>query len=747
MNKANPYHKEFKHYALRLIAGAIIVTSVGTLVAGWFLYSSEFDIVANTPLIDRLIALDLMLLTLLSGFLLYRLLRLWRGWRRNHAGARLHVRLVLLFLLLTVAPAFLIGVLSYIFMELGVNAWFSERTRTALTQSNQVAAAYLEEHQRNIAADALRIARDINNDENLKRGQLNLLDRILGIHTRLRDISEAIIFDPHSGTVLARAGITMLLELDPVPQDTIDQVQSGEVLILDTPYDDRVRALIRLDSVENGLLYIGRLVDQNVLNSIEQTEGAVAAYQELYANLPKIRLSFALNFALIGALLLSGGIWLGLVLARRISTPLSNLIEATGQISTGEYGVRVPPPQTAGIEELHQLNSAFNQMAIELQDQRGALLEVNQSLEERRQFMEAVLYGVSSGIIGLDQGQKIDICNRMAEQLLSLPLEQLHGKRLEDFYPEFAPLLAEARKLTTQKLIETQLDLKINGQMQKFSIRIVGEQFLSIPDQDLRPAPFLGYVVTIDDIGPLMDAQRQAAWSDVARRIAHEIKNPLTPIQLAAERLERRYLPQIKEGEATYQTLLATIIRQVGDIQRMVDSFSSFARMPRPQFSQFDLSDLIRQAVFLQQSAHPKIRFKADLPDESMVFIGDSNLLSQLFNNLLKNAVEAITARTDSQKFEPQIDLTIHQTDSHINIYLIDNGIGLPDDVDPRRLSDPYVTSRERGTGLGLAIVRKIIEDHGGYLTLESREDGKMGTCVHFSLSTTLESEASQQDI
>lgn len=732
---------------MRLFIAAAVLLSFAAIFASWKIFSGEIGSETQTNIIDYLIYVDSALISFFSLIIIYHLITIWRNWRKKRAGARLHIRLVILFSLLAATPALLVAVFSYLFLEVGVNAWFSEKTRTALTESSLVAAAYLKEHERNITADALRMARDTNNDTNLINGNEQFLERILEVHAQLRNISEAIIFEASSRKILARAGFSLLLELDPLPTGLVEQAKSGEVVIVNQDYDDRVRALIKLDIVPDGILYIGRLVDPKVLSRIEATRGAVAAYEALSVRLPQIRLSFGLNFALVGLLLLMGGIWVGLVLANRISIPLSRLIDATKDIAEGRYNSQVILPQTVEIEELLVLSTAFNRMAFELERQRFDLLTVNENLEIRRKFTEAVLSGVSSGVIGLNQNQEIDLPNRLAGELLNLDLTSHIGTRLDLIVPEMTTILKAAKLSTAQNIVEDNLEIKIAGEVRQFLVRIIAENTLN-EDYDEKESHKgnnsndqfipLGYVITFDDISPLMDAQRQAAWADVARRIAHEIKNPLTPIQLSAERLERKYLPQILQDKDTYQILIATIIRQVGDIQRMVDEFSSFARMPIPQFSKFDVNDICRQAIFLQKSAHPDISFINNFEATEIEFIGDSHQFSQLLNNLLKNAVEAVTARHGEKGNSGEISVSLKLEKKQIVIEICDNGIGLPEGVDKRRLSEPYVTTRAKGTGLGLAIVRKIIEDHGGQLSLSDRKDGITGCMVRATLSREL---------
>ncbi len=393
-----------------------------------------------------------------------------------------------------------------------------------------------------------------------------------------------------------------------------------------------------------------------------------------------------------------------------MARPISHLIAAAERVRAGNLAARVPVGQ--GDEEFASLSRAFNRMTHQLETQRAELVEANRQLDQRRRFTETVLEGVSAGVIGLDHDGRINLPNRSASLLLGSDLDQLIGEPLAEAVPEMAPLIAAAAR-RPDRLAQSELRLVRGGRTSTLLVRIAAEA----AEGDAK-----GFIVTFDDVTELLSAQRKAAWADVARRIAHEIKNPLTPIQLSAERLKRKYLKEIGNDPETFTTCTDTIIRHVGDIGRMVDEFSSFARMPAPVFRDVDLSELVRQAAFLQRTATPDIAIELDLPPAPLRLSCDSRQVSQAVINLLKNAAESIQAR-DGDAPPGRIILRGKREEGLVELAVEDNGRGLPQDG-RERLTEPYVTTRAKGTGLGLAIVKKIMEDHNGELVLEDREGG-----------------------
>ena len=665
---------------------------------------------ATSPHLDQLfLLLNLVLLLPLVAIVAWRLVQLWTERRRGLAGSRLHTRLVVLFSLVAVIPTIIVAIFSYLLFAFGVQAWFSERVRTAVTGSLAVAEAYLHEHQQTIRADVVGMANDLNRDANLLSLNPQRFQDVVRAQAALRSLNEAIVFDGQ-GHLLARTGFSFALELQPVPDWAMAAARAGDVAVMTNDNDDRVRALVRLDRFGDVFLYAGRFIDPEVINHMNQTKSAVDQYERLEGQRSEYQIAFSVVFFAVGLLLLTGAVWVGLSFATRLARPISSLVAAAERVRGGDLSARVPAGDSD--EEFGSLSRAFNRMTHQLQTQQSELIEANRQLDQRRRFTETVLSGVSAGVIGLDQQGRVNLPNRSASLLLGTDLDQYIGKELAEIVPEMAGLVAEAER-RPDRLSESQLQLVRAGRARILLVRIAAERL----DGEAK-----GYVVTFDDITELQAAQRKAAWADVARRIAHEIKNPLTPIQLSAERLKRKYLRDIREDPETFTACTDTIIRHVGDIGRMVDEFSSFARMPAPILKDEDLGEIVRQTAFLQRAATSDIRVDTELPREPVRLSCDSRQVAQALVNLMKNAAESIHAR-EGEAAAGMIMVKLAEQDGNIVLAVEDNGRGLPQEG-RERLTEPYVTTHVKGTGLGLAIVKKIMEDHHGELVLEDREEG-----------------------
>lgn len=662
------------------------------------------------PHLDQLfLLLNLVLLLPLVAIVAWRLVQLWAERRRGLAGSRLHTRLVVLFSLVAVIPTIIVAIFSYLLFSFGVQAWFSEPVRTAVTGSLAVAEAYLHEHQQTIRADVAGMANDLNRDANLLSLNPQRFNEVVRAQAALRSLSEAIVFDGQ-GHLLARTRFSFALELQPVPDWAMAAARAGDVAVMTNDNDDRVRALVRLDRFGDVYLYAGRFIDPEVINHMKQTQKAVTQYEKLEGLRSHYQIAFSMIFFAVGLLLLTGAVWVGLSFATRMARPISLLVAAAERVRGGDLSARVPAGNSD--EEFSSLSRAFNRMTNQLQTQQRELIEANRQLDQRRRFTETVLSGVSAGVIGLDQRGRINLPNRSASLLLGADLDQHIGEELTEVIPEMAGLVDEAER-RPDRLTESQVQILRAGRARMLLVRIAAEQM----EGEAR-----GYVVTFDDITELQAAQRKAAWADVARRIAHEIKNPLTPIQLSAERLKRKYLKDIRNDPDTFAACTDTIIRHVGDIGRMVSEFSSFARMPTPILRDEDLGEIVRQAAFLQRAATPEIRIETDLAGQPVRLSCDSRQIAQALVNLMKNAAESIHAREDDLP-PGLITVNIVEKDGDIVLAVEDNGCGLPKEG-RERLAEPYVTTHAKGTGLGLAIVKKIMEDHNGELVLEDREEG-----------------------
>ncbi|MGH7060487.1 MAG: ATP-binding protein, partial [Stellaceae bacterium] len=670
-----------------------------------------------------LLNLDLILLLALGALLAERLLQVWAERRRGLAGSRLQIRLVVLFSLIAVTPTIIVAVFSYLFFSFGVESWFSDKVRTAISESLAVAEAYLHEHQRAIRADALAMANDLNRDAVQLELNPSQLNQVISAQAALRGLNEAMVFD-RGGQVLARSSLSFTLGFEPVPDGAMHVADEGDVAVMTNDSDNRVRALVRLDQWGQVYLYIGRYIEPRVLSYMEETQRAAAQYEKMEGQRSGFQVTFALIFLMVALLFLVAAAAIGIHFATQLAVPISRLAAAAEQVRGGDLAARVPEGEKD--DELASLSRAFNRMTYQIESQQRELREANRQLDERRRFTETVLTGVSAGVIGLDRAGRVNLPNRSASALLGADLDQSIGQDLAEVVPEMAGLLAEAER-RPDRLAQSQVQLARGNSTRTLLVRIAAET----DDQEVS-----GFVVTFDDITELLSAQRKAAWADIARRIAHEIKNPLTPIQLSAERLRRRYLKEIKQDRETFTICTDTIIRHVGDIGRMVDEFSAFARMPAPVLKPEDLVEIVQRAVVLQRTAHREIAFSTSFPGHAVTVSCDHRLVGQAVVNIVKNAIEAIEARIVERDGAPgRIRVAVTETAGQAVVVVEDNGIGLPPQG-RERLTEPYVTTRSKGTGLGLAIVKKIMEDHLGELVLEDAEPN--GTRVRLVFAAEL---------
>ena len=489
---------------------------------------------------------------------------------------------------------------------------------------------------------------------------------------------------------------------------------------------DGVAAILKLQNYDGMYLYVAGLLNPQVMQQLRETQGSLAEYTDLEAHSLGIQIAFALMFAVIALIVLLSAAWIGLDFANRLVAPIRRLIGAANVVSTGNLEVRVPVRPSEG--DLAHLGETFNKMTQELRTQHGDIVRARDLIDSRRRFTEAMLAGASAGVIGVNADGRISILNRSAERLIGRIESEVLGLPLADIAPELAEIFQAAHN-GNQRLVQRQITVTRDGQERNYSVRVTSEQATESEH---------GYVITIDDITELVLAQRSSAWADIARRIAHEIKNPLTPIQLSAERLRRKYGKSITEDPAVFEQCTETIVRQVDDIKRMVDEFSRFARMPKAVVADEDVADTVRQVVFLLRVAHPDIDFDVELPEEAMSARFDRRLISQALTNIVKNATEAIGAVPASELGRGRIVVHAQRDGKDIVIDVIDNGIGLPKE-NRARLLEPYVTTREKGTGLGLAIVGRILEEHGGRLELRDaaeKNPGARGAWMQLRFST-----------
>ncbi|WP_296598925.1 PAS domain-containing sensor histidine kinase [Phenylobacterium sp.] len=706
-------HPAFRHPVLGRIRSALqsrVVLGVGYGVAA-ALTGLAILLAASPPekgplgpasqLILTVLGLNLVLIVGLLAAVSLRLLELLKA-RSHDAGARLHVRFVRLFALAALAPALVVFVFSGVLVSQGVDKWFSERVQTVVENSATVFRSYMEEQSRDAADRVVVMARDVNREVPNLRGRAGGFDSALQALAAYHSFPAIYLVD-RQGRIMARTEAAGAPPYEALPTSAYQSADEGEIYVR---AGDVIRALYRLPDYENVYLYAVRPLEKGIVTNLREAESSLISYREVRDSRARIQAIFALSYAETALLVLVGAVWLGLAAANAISAPVARLVQAAGRVAGGDLSARVDADNDP--DEIAVLSRAFNSMTHDLQAQQEALRRAGEEAEERRQFIETVLTEVSAGVIGLDPDGRISVANRQAAILLALPGDHGRGRKLSEVAPEFAQLAAAGRSGEAEEEIDV-----VRGRDSR-RLRVRASQSEG------------GLVLTFDDVTRLVAAQRNAAWRDVARRIAHEIKNPLTPIQLSAERLRRKYRKDIAPAELeTFDRCTDTIVRQVGDIGRMVDEFSAFARMPAPQFAKMGAGELVRAAVFARRVASPDFTVEFEEPAADAVLYADGRMIGQALTNVLKNAAEAVEARrTKTPRHKGRIKVRLLVEDASVAIEVEDNGVGLPS-KDRDRLTEPYVTTREKGTGLGLAIVKRILEDHGGELELSDARSGQ----------------------
>jgi len=703
-----------------------MMLSLGSGLATYVILTGLTPIVPTHLVVVGMLLINLVLVLAMVMIIAWQVTGLWLARRRQAAGAQLHVRIVSLFSVIAVVPAILLAVFASVSLDRGLDHWFSARTKSIIQNSVDVATAYLQEHGQVIRTDTLGMANDIDEAVNLLKSRPQGFGNFLAAQAAIRALPIAYLIDG-DGKILATAATLQDVPYQAPPKAAMDLAKKGQVIVIAPGQTALVGAIKALENFNDTYLYVVRPVNAQVLQQLRETRANVAEYQLLEQRRTGVQVAFGLMYVAIALTLLLSAIWIGMWFANRLVAPIRQLMGAAQQISQGNLGVEVRVRPADG--DLAVLGATFNTMTSELKSQRDALVGANTTLDERRRFMEAVLSGVTAGVVGLDAEGKITLVNRSAETLLGAKEKNLAGKPLAETIPEFGPLMKRAQK-QGKHLVTDQVALRRGGSERNFAVRVTTEG----TDQQAQ-----GYVVTFDDITELVSAQRSTAWADVARRIAHEIKNPLTPIQLSAERIRRKYGDSITKDRDVFDQCTDTIIRQVSDIGKMVDEFSAFARMPKPMMELHDVRDIVREAVFLFQVSRPEITFTFDLPVKPAVMLCDRRLLTQAVTNLVKNASEAIDTALEAEPERPEkghVITKVRVKGDRLQIAVIDNGCGLPKE-NRQRLVEPYMTTRAKGTGLGLAIVQRITEQHGGTVQLADapKRNGKVqGASVRMDL-------------
>ena len=691
---------------LAALTFVFLLAMVGLSV--WLLNrSAEPGTLLKPPLI-ALLLISILLPAIALMALYARKVAVERAVQGGLGSGRLHIRLVALFTAIAAVPTVLVAIFASVLFQSGLEFWFSNRARSMLENTVQVARASYDREVDRVAAET--VAASGNLAEYLRAVPIEdprFAEAFAKLQVLNRGLSEAIIFtygaDKQIRTIALVNPYDRQLERA-IPPTALAALKGKEVVPLNSA--DRVGAITKLDYGPDTYLYAARVFDPEFRDQLERANDVLKDYQALLARsrLNQLRFNAAL---LLGALIIVGlAILTALRLADRLVRPVGELVTAAGRIEAGDFSARVPVTKTE--DEVQTLATAFNRMTGRLEEQTNALRAANTQLDTRRAFIEAVLSSVTAGVIAVDGGLRVRLLNRSAETLLQKGEEEIEGRELGSLSPELNEFMrgeqSEANVLITSEGVQRTLAVK-----------------------RMRYAD--GSVLTFDDITDQLTDQRRAAWSDIARRIAHEIKNPLTPIQLAAERLQRRFAKEISSDKETFERLTATIVRQVGDLRRMVDEFSNFARMPKPLFRAENVHEIARQALFLHEVAHPAITFVLDPQQGEFRMVCDRRQLAQALTNVVKNSVEAIEGRRNRGEHSiagDRVELKLRQKAEHLVIDVLDTGIGLPEDRE--RLTEPYMTTRVRGTGLGLAIVKKIVEEHFGSIEFEDAAGG--GTLV-----------------
>ncbi|MEL6533225.1 MAG: PAS domain-containing sensor histidine kinase [Pseudomonadota bacterium] len=701
-------------------AGTIgLVLLAPVLIAATVLILGPLTEVTDTRGLRLILLADFIYILVVAALVLRQVGRMVAARRARSAGSRLHLRLTGVFALVALVPTILVAIFGTIVINLGLEGWFSSRVSDALGNSVEAAQAYAQEQRDDLAADAAALAAflNANRDAAQRNNRLfsdgDLRQALAAGQSRIqRGLREAFVVDG-TGELRQRGERSYRFDFEAIHPDDLSRALDGELVIIDDFEINEVRALLRLAAFNDRFLYISRSVDGQILSLLDETEQTTQLYRQLESERGRTLFEFALVYLGFSLIMIVAAVWLGLWFAERLSKPVGRLASAAQRVGQGDLSVQIP--EERGDDEIAMVGRLFNQMTRQLKGQRDALIEQNDATEERRRLFDSVLGSVTSGVIGLDAEGRIEFINRSASKLLDMKEGRDTGQRLAKIVPELSGLYD---KLLARPSGAVQEEIKIarRGQTESLLVRMATRL-----DAD---GALEGHVVAMEDVTDLVSAQRMAAWGDVARRIAHEIKNPLTPIQLSAERVRRKFHSKLEEDDATrLGELTDVIVRQTGDLRRIVDEFSKFARMPEPERRLDNLAQVLRDAVVLQQAGQPGILWQVDIPQHEVSVELDPTMIGQALTNVLKNAGEATETLMEKGApfgYQPELRVRLSEGLDQAVIEIADNGAGLP--ADRARLFEPYVTTRDKGTGLGLPIVKKIIEEHGGSFELHDAE-------------------------
>ena len=685
--------------------GLICLAPVLALVT--YLILGPIDQGRESNLLRVILLCDLLYLLALTSLVMQRVMQIVALRRQKSAGSQLHLRLTGVFSAMSLLPTATVAVFAVLSINMGFEAWFSDRVQGVIADSLEAAQAYEQEQVRGLKEDIAALASDL---EAYRRTAINdpqlLRQRLSDAQENVqRGLKEAFIIDD-TGDLILRGNRSYLFDYEE-PSSELIQTAIREIVIIPDIPNNELRALTYLNGFGTYFLLVSRVIDGNLFALLDETQAAGQFYQQLESQRGASLFRFGIIYLIFAVLLIAASVFAALFFAERLSRPIGRLTGAAQKVGEGALDTRVVEEE--GNDEISQLSKYFNQMTQQLEKQRETLLENTEQIELRRRMFDSVLSSVTSGVLGLDAEGKVSFVNKSAERLLG-GHEILENSHLSVAVPEFFPLF---ERLTQTKNESLQEELKTvqAGRLENLLVRVGRRRN--------EKGQLEGYVIAFDDVTDLVSAQRSAAWGDVARRIAHEIKNPLTPIQLSAERIRRKFAPKLSEESVDLERMTDVIVRQTNDLRHIIDEFSKFARLPQPKKSKEDLVPIVKAAVLLQENGQPNINFVSKIPQNSLVISIDATMISQALTNLLKNAGEAIDTRRDKLggTIAGEIHVGVEQVGDNVQVIIDDNGIGLPQDR--ARLFEPYVTTRDKGTGLGLAIVKKIVEEHGGTLSLE----------------------------
>lgn len=708
------YSTGFRPWAgsVMAVAAVLLVLMLAGLIAQ-INSQAEAGLTPQNSIVLMLVLLASMLV-LMALVVIRRAGKLWQQAKDGLIGTRLQSRIIVMFCVIAILPTLIVAVFSALFFNFGVQSWFDTRVSNALEDSVSVATAYLNEHKAAIRTDAMGLGQDVQRNLAAAYGNPTAFRRYLTRQTSSRNLSEAVVFN--RDRVLSRTALSFSLIFERLPEIVMNRADQGDAVIFGED-EDKIQAVVKISTVPELYLMVGRVVDPTVMEHMKAARTTVIQYRALKNDISRIQKQFFAVFVLVALLVLLASIWAGMTLAVRLIGPITKLMAATERVRAGDYTIKVPEGRAD--DEIANLGRTFNRMTGQLEAQRRDLMEANRQLDERRRFTEAVLAGVSAGIIAIDSEQRITLHNRTAVELLAVPKgKELFGTRVTEWLPEATELIRQAVRKPDRVASGDAILLRDENRT-NLHVQVTAERFGETIE---------GFIVTFDDITELVSAQRSAAWADVARRIAHEIKNPLTPITLSVDRLRRKFGEQVSTDKEAYERYLETITRHVRDIGRMVEEFVAFARMPTASFKEGDVVRLMRDSVFSEKTAHEDIEYQLDVPAVPATMMLDETQLGQVFLNLLKNAAEALENNNGKKR------IAIHMTDTAdaITITVEDNGPGFPVDK-MSTLTEPYVTTRTKGTGLGLAIVKRSVEEHKGTVALSNAESGGAQVTLTFT--------------